>query len=78
MIDITTIQTFRVPPSIKVLQEANEALKLANDTLLEKNDTLQKLIIVSFIGLGLVLFVKILKNKKTKKSNEKNRNNNLR
>jgi hypothetical protein len=71
MIDITTIQTFKIPPSIKALQEANDALKLANDTLLNKNDILKKLLIVSFIGVGLLVFVKIVKKRKQKNEKEK-------
>jgi len=71
MIDITTIQNFPVPPSIKALQEANDALKLANDTLLNKNDILKKLLIVSFIGVGLLVFVKIVKKRKQKNEKEK-------
>ena len=67
MIDITTIETFRVPPSIKALQEANDALKLLNDSLTDKNDTLKKILIVTLISLGLVVFVKIVKKLKTKK-----------
>jgi hypothetical protein len=67
MIDITTIQTFRVPPSIKALQEANDALKLANDTLNDKNDNLKKILIVTFIGVGLLVVVRLLKNRKTNK-----------
>ncbi len=66
MIDITTIQNFRVPPSIMALQEANNSLKIANDTLIEKNDTLQKLIIVSCIIIPILGFAlyQINKNKK--------------
>ena len=67
MIDITTIQTFRVPPSIKALQEANDALKLGNDSLTDKNDTLKKILIVTLISLGLVVFAKIVKKQKTNK-----------
>jgi len=67
MIDITTIQTFRVPPSIKALQEANEVLKLAKDSLTSKNELLQKILIVSFISLGLLVFVKILKTNQEQK-----------
>ena len=71
MIDITTIQTFRVPPSIKALQEANDALKLVNDSLYDKNDTLKKILIVTLISLGLVVFVKIVKKRKQKNEQEK-------
>jgi hypothetical protein len=71
MIDITTIQTFKIPPSIKVLQESNEALKLVNDSLTDKNDTLKKILIVTLISLGLVVFVKIVKKRKQKNEQEK-------
>lgn len=71
MIDITTIQTFKIPPSIAVLKEVNETLILANETLIEKNDMLQKLLIVSLISLGLVVFVKIVKKRKQKNEQEK-------
>jgi hypothetical protein len=67
MIDITTIQSFPVPPSIKALQEANNTLKLAKDSLTSKNELLQKILIVSFISLGLLVFVKILKTNKEQK-----------
>jgi hypothetical protein len=67
MIDILTIQTFQVSPSLKVLQEANNSLKIANNTLLEKNDTLQKLIIVSLIIIPLLGFVLYRKQQQTKK-----------
>ena len=67
MIDITTIQTFKIPPSFSALQEANDALKLANDTLNHKNDNLKKILIVTFIGVGLLVVVRLLKNRKIKK-----------
>jgi hypothetical protein len=67
MIDITTIQTFKIPPSIKALQEANDSLKIANDSLIDKNDTIKKILIVTFIGVGLMVFVKIVKKRKQKK-----------
>lgn len=67
MIDITTIQTFRVPPSIKALQEANDALKLAKDSLTDKNELLQKILIVTFISVGLLVFVKLLKTNEEQK-----------
>ena len=70
MIDILTIQTFQVSPSLKVLQEANNSLKIANNTLLEKNDTLQKLIIVSLIIIPLLGFVLYRKQQQTKKSKQ--------
>jgi hypothetical protein len=70
MIDILTLQTFQVSPSLKVLQEANNSLKIANNTLLEKNDTLQKLIIVSLIIIPLLGFVIYKKKQITKKTNE--------
>lgn len=67
MIDITTIQTFRVPPSIKALQEANDALKLAKDSLTDKNELLQKILIITFISVGLLVFVKLLKTNEEQK-----------
>lgn len=76
MIDITTIQNFPVPPSIIALQEANEALKLAKDTLIHKNENLQKIVIVSVITIGLITTILILKN--TKKKQNENSNNKLR
>ena len=71
MLDITTIQNFRIPPSIKTLQEANNALKLVNDSLTDKNETLNKIFIVTFIGVGLVVFVKIVKKRTQKNEQEK-------
>jgi hypothetical protein len=70
MIDILTIQTFQVSPTLKALQEANNSLKIANDSLLEKNDTLQKLIIVSLIIIPLLGFVIYRKKHQTKKSKQ--------
>ncbi len=67
MIDITTIQTFKVPPSIHVLQEANSALKIANETLIDKNEKIQKLLIVSVIVIPLLSFI-LYKNYQSKKS----------
>lgn len=64
-IDITKIQTFPIPEKLTVLVENNNALKIANETLSEKNDTLKKLLIVSCISLGLVLYLKIVKKRKT-------------
>jgi hypothetical protein len=70
MIDITTIETFRVPPSIQALQDANNTLKSANDTLSDKNEMLKKILTATFIGVGLFLLVTLLKksNKKDRKS----------
>ncbi len=70
MLDITTIQTFKIPPSISVLQEANNSLKLVNETLSEKNDTLQKLIIVSLIIIPLLGFALYRKKQIIKKTNQ--------
>lgn len=70
MIDITTIQTFKIPPTIAVLKEVNETLILANETLIEKNDTLQKLLIVSLIIIPLLGFALYQKKQLTKKSKE--------
>ena len=67
MLDITQIQTFKIPPSITVLQEANNSLKLVNETLSEKNDTLQKLLIVSLIIIPLLGFALYRKQQQTKK-----------
>lgn len=68
LIDITTIQTFKIPPSVAVLKEANDTLILANEKLTIKNDTLKKLLIVSLIIipiLGIALY------RKNKTSNNK-------
>ena len=70
MLDITTIQTFKIAPSIIVLQEANNSLKLVNESLSEKNDTLQKLLIVSLIIIPVLGFVIYKKQQLTKKSNQ--------
>jgi hypothetical protein len=71
MLDITTVQTFKIPPSIKVLQESNDALKLVNDSLTDKNDNLKKILIVTFIGVGLLVVVRLLKNRKTNKEQKR-------
>lgn len=65
MIDITTIQTFKVPPSINVLQEANTVLKIANETLYNRNETMQKLLILSAIVIPVLSFI-IYKNHQSK------------
>lgn len=71
MIDITTIQTFNIPPTIAVLKETNEALILANESLSERNDTLKKLLIISIVItviIGATYYRKTkLKNQKSKK-----------
>lgn len=71
MIDITTIQTFRVPPSIKALQEVNDALKLVNNSLIYKNDNLKKILIVTFFGVGLLVVVRLIKKRQQKNEQEK-------
>jgi hypothetical protein len=76
MIDITTIQTFKIPPSIVELQEANLHLTEANQKLLDKNDTLKKILIVLLISIGIVALVEFLKKRKTDKN--ENSNNKLR
>ena len=70
MIDITTITTSKIPQSISVLQESINSLKIANETLSEKNDTLQKLLIVSLIIIPVLGFVIYKKQQLTKKSNQ--------
>jgi hypothetical protein len=70
MLDITTITTAKIPQSISVLQESINSLKIANETLSVKNDTLQKLLIVSLIIiplLGFVIYKKQLTNYQNKK-----------
>ena len=76
MIDITTIQTFKIPPSIVELQKANLHLTEANQKLLDKNDTLKKILIVLLISIGIVALVEFLKKRKTDKN--ENSNNKLR
>jgi hypothetical protein len=70
MIDITTVQTFKIPPPILELQESITAIRLANETLSEKNDTLQKLLIVSLIIIPLLGFVLYRKQQLSKKTNQ--------
>jgi len=70
LIDITTIQTFKIPPTIAVLKEANEALILANESLSERNDTLKKLLIISLI---ITVFVGASYYRKTKLKNQKSK-----
>jgi hypothetical protein len=76
MIDITTIQTFKIPPSIVELQEANLHLTKTNQQLFDKNDTIKKVLIVLLISIGLVAVVEFLKKRKTDKN--ENSNNKLR
>ena len=70
MIDITTIQTFKIPPPILELQESINTIRLTNETLSEKNDTLQKLLIVSLIIIPLLGFALYRKKQLTKKTNQ--------
>jgi hypothetical protein len=70
MIDITTITTAKIPQSISVLQESITSLKIANEALLEKNDTLQKLLIVSLIIIPILGFALYQKKQITKKVNQ--------
>jgi hypothetical protein len=72
MIDITTIQTFKIPPSIRALQESNGALKFANESLSERNDTLIKLLIISVIIIPILGFVLYQKKQITKKQINEN------
>ena len=69
-IDITKIQTFPIPEKLTVLVENNNALKIANETLSEKNDTLKKLLIVSLIVIPLLGFALYRKKQQTKKTNK--------
>ena len=66
MLDITKIQTVKIPPSITVLQEANNTLLLRNSSLLDKNDRLQKIVIVSVITIGLLTAIVLLKKQNNK------------
>ena len=70
MLDITTIQTFKIAPPILELQESINSIRLANESLSEKNDTLQKLLIVSLIIIPLLGFVLYRNQQQTKKSNQ--------
>ena len=69
-IDITKIQAFPIPEELSVLLENNNVLKIANETIMKKNDTLQKLLIVSLIIIPLLGFVLYRKKQQTKKSNQ--------
>ena len=70
-IDITKIQAFPIPEELTVLLENNNTLKIANETLSDKNDTLQKLIIVSLIIIPVLGFVIYKKQQLTKNQNKK-------
>jgi hypothetical protein len=70
MIDITTIQTFKIPPPILELQESINTIRLRNETLTVKNDTLQKLLIVSLIIIPLLGFALYRKKQIIKKTNQ--------
>ena len=70
-IDITKIQTFPIPEKLTILVEKNNSLKIANETLTEKNDTLQKLLIVSLIIIPILGFVLYKKQQLTKNQNKK-------
>jgi hypothetical protein len=71
MLDITTITTSKIPRSISILHESINSLNLSNETLLEKNDKLQKLFIVSLIIIPLLGFALYQKKQLTKKQNKK-------
>jgi hypothetical protein len=66
MLDITGIQTFVVPEKLAVLVEKNATLKRINESLVEKNETLQKLVIVSLIIIPILGFI-LYQNHKSKK-----------
>jgi hypothetical protein len=70
-IEITKIQAFPIPEKLTVLVDNNNVLKIANETLSEKNDTLQKLVIVSLIIIPILGFVIYQKNQLTKNQNKK-------
>jgi hypothetical protein len=70
LLDITKIQAFPIPEELAVLVENNNALKITNETLSEKNDTLRKLLIVSLIILPLLGFALYKKKQQTKKRNQ--------
>lgn len=70
-IEITKIQAFPIPEKLTVLVEKNNSLKIVNETLTEKNDTLQKLLIVSIIIIPILGFVIYQKKQLTKNQNKK-------
>ena len=70
-IEITKIQAFPIPEKLTVLMDNNNVLKIANETLSEKNDTLQKLLIVSLIIIPILGFVLYKKQQLTKNQNKK-------
>jgi hypothetical protein len=70
MIDITTVQTSKISPPILELQESINSIRLTNKTLSEKNDTLQKLLIVSLIIIPLLGFVLYRKQQLSEKTNQ--------
>ncbi len=72
MLDITKIQTVKIPPSVTVLQEANNTLLLRNSSLLDKNERLQKIVIISVISIGLYTAILILKNIKREQNENSN------
>lgn len=69
-IEITKIQAFPIPEKLTVLVDNNNVLKIANKTLSEKNDTLQKLLIISLIIIPVLGFVIYQKKQIIKKTNQ--------
>jgi|GEM_PF-2823684 hypothetical protein len=77
MIDITTIQTFKVSPTLKLLQETNNSLKISNEVLSIKNERLKNTLIFVLGVTGIGVFFYLIKTLKTNKHNE-NSNHKLR
>jgi hypothetical protein len=70
MLDITTITTNKIPRSISILKESINSIKLSNESLIEKNETLQKLLIVSLIIIPILGFSLYQKKQINKKANQ--------
>jgi hypothetical protein len=67
MIDITTIQTFSIAPSLKALQDSNELLAKENSNL--------KNVVIAFLVIGgLYVVYKVIKKNEKKQLNLKKEN----
>jgi hypothetical protein len=66
MIDITTIQTYPVPPKVSVLTQSNSQLKL-------ENNRLKRTLIISGIVGSVIIAVLIIKNYNEYQSRKENK-----
>ncbi len=69
MIDILSVQTFPIAPSIEKLSHENLKLKIFKDELSKENTILRKTLVFIVISIGVYASIKLVK--KVKKENKK-------